>query len=198
MRFTKRRRFYKAAIIALIAPWFFLGCGNKPGILKDLLDSPEHHAMTGFKLMEKRYLEDARREFDLALADNPKYSLAHRGLGLLYGIRGDLGAAFRSMNRARDCAVTKEESALAYVGFMRLYTIQNEKGWLRKVEENFCEASILIKEFSEAYYEMGIAYKQAKRLPESEEAFKRVLEINKGLVAEANEELKSLKKLQQE
>jgi len=41
---------------------------------------------------------------------------------------------------------------------------------------------------------MGIAYKKANRLYRAGNDFKKVLEINKGLVAESKEELKSLGK----
>ena len=41
---------------------------------------------------------------------------------------------------------------------------------------------------------MGMAYKKANRSYRSEIEFKKVLEINKGFVAESKEELKSLGK----
>lgn len=194
----KIREFCRTLIILLLAPAFFSQCAHELRPLENELDSPKHHAQTGFRLMEKRYLDDAKREFELALQNAPRYSLAHRGIGLLYLKRGDFGLASKSLGLAKDYAETKEDKALACVGFMRLYIAQNEKGWLKKGEENFLEALSILKDLPEAHYQMGIAYKQANRFPESEKAFKRVVEINKGLVAQANKELESVQRLKQD
>jgi len=69
-----------------------------------------------------------------------------------------------------------------------------EKGWLDKVRERFYDALHYKEDLPEAYYYMGIAYKKANRLYRSENAFKKVLQINKGLVVESKEELKTLEK----
>ena len=192
------RGFCRTLIMLLLAPAFFSQCAHELRPLENVLDSPKHHAQTGFRLMEKRYLDDAKREFELALQHTPQYSLALRGMGLLYVKRGDFGLASKSLGLAKDYAETKEDKALACVGFMRLYTLQKEKGWLKKVEANFSEALSVVKDLPEAHYQMGIAYKQANRFPESEKAFKRVVEINKGLVAQASKELESVQRLKQD
>ena len=96
------------------------------------------------------------------------------------------------MRRARDTAKTKEEKALAYVGFMRLYTQEQGDQWLDRVKARFSDALQYQKDLPEAYYYMGIAYKKANQSSEAEVAFKQVLKINKGLVMESEDELKSL------
>ena len=128
----------------------------------------------------------------------PSYSLAHRGMGLLYVKRGDFELASKSLKLAKAYAETKEDKALAGVGFMRLYIVQSEKGWLKNVEENFFDALSVLEKLPDAHYQMGIAYKQAKRFAESEKAFEMVVEINKGLVAQAKEELESVQRIKQD
>lgn len=83
-----------------VLPLFFLiliiaGCAPKARAPISNLHTPEHHALTGMKLLETGKLSDAEREFNLARS--------------------------------------KQEEALAYVGFMRLYTRQKDEGWLGHV-----------------------------------------------------------------
>jgi len=178
--------------ILFLAPCFFTGCSSKPRVPESVLDTPEHHVSSGLILLQKNYLFDAKREFELALQLDPEYSDAHRGLGLTYGEERKFGPALESMRKARDTAKTKEEKALAYVGFMRLYTLEQEDHWLDRVKARFSDALQYQKDLPEAYFYMGIAYKKANRSSEAEAAFKQVLKINKGLVTESEDELKSL------
>ena len=197
MDFVKLKSFCRVSVVSLLAAFFILGCSSKPRAPERVLNSPKHHVYSGFKLLEKGYLSDAEREFKLALQLDSKYSEAHMGLGLTYGREKRFKLALDSMCSARDDAKTEEEKALAYVGFMRLYTMMGEAGWLDKVRERFYDALHYQEDLPEAYYYMGIAYKKANRLSRSENAFKKVLEINKGLVAESKEELKTLRKTRQ-
>jgi len=175
-----------------LASCFFMGCSPKPRIPENVLDTPEHHVSSGLKLLHKNYLFDAKREFELALQLDPGFSDAHRGLGLTYGREKNFGPALESMRKARDTAETKRQKALAYVGFMRLYTMEQKHGWLDRVKAMFSDALQSQKDLPEAYFYMGIAFKAANRPLEAETAFKKVLEINNGLVSESADELKSL------
>jgi tetratricopeptide (TPR) repeat protein len=175
-----------------LAPCFFMSCSPKPRIPESVLDTPEHHVSSGLKLLHKNYLFDAKREFELALQLNPGYSDAHRGLGLTYGMEKKFEPALESMRMARDTAETKRQKALAYIGFMRLYTMEQGDHWLDKVKDLFSDALQYQKDLPEAYFYMGMAYKKANRPSEAETAFKKVLEINNGLVLESENELKSL------
>jgi len=175
-----------------LAPCFFMSCSPKPRIPESLLDTPEHHASSGMKLLHKDYLFDAKREFELALQLNPGYSDAHIGLGLIYCRENQFEPALESMRKARDTAETNRQKALAYVGFMRLYTMEQKDHWLDKVKARFSDALQCQEDLPDAYFYMGIAYKKANRPLEAETAFKKVLEINNGLVPESDNELKSL------
>ena len=189
---TKLKFFHRTVVIFFVALAFFLGCVTEKKVPENVLNTPRHHALSGFKLIKKGYPNHAKREFKLALQLDPNYSPAHRGMGMVYIMKEKFQLAFDSMQMAADFAAAREDKAMSYVGFMYLYTTQKDSGWLKKVEEEFSKVTLLIKELPEAYFQMGIAYKQAGRLTESEEDFKKVLIINKRLVPEATKKIEGL------
>lgn len=194
MESIKIKLFCRMTVVSLLLTLFLLACSSRPWVQERVLNTPEHHAYSGFKLLEKGYLFDAKREFKLALLLDSNYSNAHLGLGLIYGKENKFKLALDSMCSARDDAKTEEEKALAFVGFMRLYMMRGGEGWLAKVRERFYDSLHYKEDLPEAYYYMGVAYKKANRLYRSENAFKKVLQINRGLVVESKEELKTLGK----
>jgi tetratricopeptide (TPR) repeat protein len=172
------------------------GCGPRSGLYPDsTLGTPEHHVFNGFALLRMERPEDAQREFEQALRLDPKCSGAYRGIGWIEGKRGDLPAAFASMTYAKAIAETNEEKALVEVGFMGLYTMQQGPDWVQRVEQSFSAASSLEEDLPEAYFHLGIAYKQAHRYADAENAFRKVVWIHTSLVSEAKEELKSIQEI---
>ncbi|MFB0532325.1 MAG: hypothetical protein ACETVU_01500, partial [Desulfatiglandales bacterium] len=105
------------------------GCGPKARLPVSALDTPERHVFTGMKLLEAGKLLDAEREFGLAQELDHEYSPAYTGLGLAFTYKGDFKSALDNMSLAKKLAMSKQEQALAYVGFMRLYTHQKDKDW---------------------------------------------------------------------
>ena len=188
------RMFYGTLVASLLAFLFMQGCFQSPRAPEGVLDTPAHHVSSGFKFLQKDYNADARREFELALQLDPYYSAAHRGLGLVYGKANDFESAFDAMREARDDASSGEQKALAYVGFMRLYTMRKKAGWLEQVEERFKEALRWKSDLPQAYFYMGIAYKHADRITDAEQSLNQVLKLNQSLVAEAKKELTALHK----
>ena len=193
MDVIKRTLFCTLFVVLLLAPLFYMSCSPKPRAPESVLDTPKHHVSSGLKMLEKNYLYDAKREFELSLQLDPDCSDAHRGLGLTYGKEKKFELALESMRRARDSAKTNTEKALAYVGFMRIYTMEQGKQWLEKVKARFSDALQYKEDLPETYYYMGIAYKKANRFSEAEKAFKEVLAINKGLVMESQKALRTLR-----
>jgi Tfp pilus assembly protein PilF len=186
------RMFRKVLAAFLLAFLLVLGCTQTTKPPEDVLDTPAHHVSNGFKFLQKNYDTDARREFELALQLDPFYSAAHRGLGLVYGKKQQFESAFDAMRKARDDASNGEQKAMAYVGFMRLYTMRQNPGWLEQVEERFKDALQWKNDLPQAYFYMGLAYKQANRMGDAVQSFKQVLTLNQGLVKEAREELATL------
>ena len=186
------RIFCRTLAASLLSFIFMLGCSQAPRAPEGVLDTPAHHVSSGFKFLKKNYNADAQREFELALQLDPYYSAAHRGLGLVYAKENEFGLAFDAMRKARDDASSGEQKALAYVGFMRLYTMRKQTGWLEQVEERFKEALQWKSDLPQAYFYMGIAYRQADRITDAEQSFNQVLKLNQGLVMETKKELTNL------
>jgi Tfp pilus assembly protein PilF len=183
----------------LIAVVLIDGCAPRPRVLESTLGTPEHHAHTGMRLLEKGKLTDAEREFTLAMELDPEYAPAHRGLGIVLGYQGDSKAAFRYMSNAEALARGRQEKALAYVGFMRLHTQKKGEGWLERVEGYFRDAMNTLRDLPEMpdpYYHMGLAYRDAFRFCDAAGAFKKVLEINKTLMSEADHQLTLVNKIE--
>lgn len=180
-------------LVGLLLP----GCASGPGLPETFLDSPEHHVSNGYKLLRRERISDAQREFEIALRLIPKSSAAHRGMALLYGMKGNPEIAFDTMGLALDHAQSKEEKALVHVGYVRLYTMSRDGGWLKEAEIQFSEALSLVRDLPDAYYYMGVAYKMGYRFAESAGAFNRVLEINRDLTSEATKQLGIIEKIEQ-
>jgi tetratricopeptide (TPR) repeat protein len=177
--------------------FFASGCGPGPRPLERILDTPEHHTFNGFKLLKKERLDDAQREFEIALRLKPDYSPAHRGMGLVHGMKGEFGPAFVSMGLAREYARDKKEEGLSYVGLMRLHTMRREEGWLEEVERNFRLATTVTRGLPAAYYYMGLAYKYGYRFADSGKSFKKVLELQGDLAPEADEQMEIIRKIEE-
>jgi tetratricopeptide (TPR) repeat protein len=175
---------------------FLAGCGPRSGLYPEsTLGTPEHHVLNGFALLRMERPEDAWREFEQALRLDPNCSGAYRGFGWIEGRKGDVAAAFSSMNQAKELAGKKSEKALVEVGFMGLYTLQKGADWLERVEQSFRAACSLEEDLPDAYFLLGLAYKQAHRYADAEKAFKKVIWIHGSLVAESRRELESIQEI---
>ena len=166
---------------------------------ESVLDTPDHHVFSGNKLLQKEDYDGALREFNLALGLDPKYSPAHVGTGLVYGYKKDFKKAFDSMEKAKDLAKTKEHKVEAHTGMLRLYSMERKEGWLSKSETEFRSAIGNDVGAPAPYYYMGIAYKLSQTMEgvgKAGDMFKKVLEINKELVADANKEWELVQKIQ--
>ncbi|MBW2708728.1 MAG: hypothetical protein JRD04_05510 [Deltaproteobacteria bacterium] len=188
------KMFYRTLAASLLAFLFMQGCFQPTRAPEGVLDTPAHHVSSGFKFLQKNYNADARREFELALQLDPYHSAAHRGLGLVYGKANDFELAFGAMREARDDAGSDEQKALVYVGFMRLHTMCKKAGWLEQVEKRFKDALKWKSDLPQAYFYMGIAYKDAGRTTDAERSLNQVLKFNQSLVTEAKKELAALHK----
>ena len=186
----------KALTLICCMGFFFGGCGPRSGLYPEsTLGTPEHHVFNGFALFRMERSDDAQREFEQALRLDPRCSGAYMGIGWVEGQKENFSAAFASMTQAKEVAEKNEERALVEVGFMGLYTMQKGPDWVQRVEQSFTAASSLAEDLPEAYFYLGIAYKQAYRFADAEKAFKKVIWIHQSLVPEAKEELESVRKI---
>lgn len=172
------------------------GCAPKAKMPITTLDTPEHHVFIGMKFLQIGKIKDAEREFKLAQELDNNYSPAYRGLGIISAYKGDFNAAFKNMSQAKLLAKSKKDDALTYVGFMRLYTLQKDENWLENVKENFHKAQDIDKDLLDAHFYMGVAYKEAYKLEDAAVAFKKVLEINRAFLDQADDQLELIQKIE--
>ena len=171
-------------------------CAKPPRKPEAALDTPEHHVFSGNKLLDKGDYAGAQREFDLAIQLDKKYSPAYVGLGLVFGFQNNFEKAFENMKKAKGLAEKPDDKVTAYVGMIRLYSMERKEKWLDKAEDEFDDAIKVNKKSSAAYFYMGKAYKFAFNFDKAGEMFRKVLELNDKYLIEADNEWKVVQKIQ--
>ena len=186
-------------VIAGICIFFLSACGPKAVAPKAEFDTPAHHVKNGHKLLKAGKIDAALREFNWAKDLDPKYSPAYVGLGLVQGVQGEFDKGFKAMKMAQRYADGKEQKAAFNVGYMRLYIMGGEKvkkNWLKEVNTRFNNAIRYIPDLPEPYFYMGVAYKNSYKFQKAAANFIKVLELDKGFVAEADNEYAIIQKIQ--
>ena len=91
----------KLTVAALIVPTllFIAGCGPKARSQSDV-DSPEYHYKAGMRYLENEDYESAIRSFQRSVDLDKKFALGWGGLGLTYGLTGDLKTGRKHMDTA--------------------------------------------------------------------------------------------------
>jgi len=155
----KDSSFRKSFGVVILLFWMGVlwnGCGPRiSGDHDGIIDTTEHRLYNGFMFIKMERPDDAQREFERALMLNAKSSAAHRGMGIVYAMKGDFRSAFASMDLALRVAETDEERALARTGMMSLRMMEKDKDWLEMVEENFKQALAFSNHLPEPYFELG-------------------------------------------
>ena len=203
-RFIYLSCFLMAAVMAV----FTISCGPKPVQPLGWLDTPEHHTLTGIRLLQQEKCADAGREFDLALKLDPRYAKAAAGAGLVKACRGDFAGAQESLDQAKRYAHSGEEmlfalagqlrvDALSHAGCLKLGTeCPNDDGWLKAAKETFDRAIRIDPTAAAVHYYMGECYLMALDLEAAGRMFSLVLDINRGYVDRADARWKLVKKAQ--
>ena len=191
MNRTRNGIFLLLILLALTA-FSFVGCaGKEPAKPVSVMDNPDHHFNNGMKFLDKGEYDNALVEFERAKALDPKYGKAYMGVGLVQGFKGDFDKAFESMKKAKGL-----DGVYAHVGMIRLYSMQRAGDWLKEAEDEFEAGKKKDAASPELYFHMGKAYKVAFEFDKAAVAFKKVLDLNKDFVEEANQEWALVQKIQ--
>jgi hypothetical protein len=184
----------------------FVGCA-KPRAPESVMDTPQHHTNNGMRSFEKGQLDEAQREFKLALELDPKYGPAHSGMGLVVAARSVqakdekekeklLDEAFDNLKSGKKYAEGKDQKIFARVGYIRVYTMAKPEDWLDDAKQNFDYAVLDDEQAPAPYYFMGEAYKQAFKFGKAADMYREVLDLDKGYTAEANRSWELVQKIQ--
>lgn len=106
--------------------------------------------------------QDARKEFETALAINPGDVRAECRLGALLSLRGDVDAALSHYRRAAEMA---PDDAEAQVGLGKVLLSASQ---IDKAVEHLQRAVALDPLDSQAHYRLSRAYRQLGRIPEAD------------------------------
>jgi protein O-mannosyl-transferase len=116
-------------------------------------DSPAAHRDLGYALLyHKKDVEDARKEFDIAVRLKPELPEAAIGAGVAYGQKGMIDKAIFQFHAA---LLLKPDSAEAHYNLAIAY---DEKGWLNEAIGEYEAVLTLQPENANAHNNLGIAY----------------------------------------
>jgi tetratricopeptide (TPR) repeat protein len=175
------------------------GCAKKAAPPTSVMDTPEYHYNQGLKALDADRLDEAMREFDRALALDPKSPLGYIGKGLTLGKQGNFKAAFENMEKAKDY---EKKGIEARVGMIRLYSLQMAKeqkkaaDLVKSAEKEFKAANEKEPNNPRLHYYMGLCYKMALDFDKAATMFRAVLDMNRDFVGEANAEWAVIQKIQ--
>ncbi len=194
--FTQIKRL---TVLAAVLAFVLAGCGPKAAPQTSVMDTPEYHYNQGLKALDADRLDDAMREFDRAIALDPKLSLGYIGKGLVLGKKGDFKAAYENMEKAKGYETKGIE---ARVGMIRLYSMQMAKdqkmvpSLVSSAESEFKSANSREPNNPRLHYYMGLCYRMALDFDKAAAMFRTVLDLNRDFVAEANAEWALIQKIQ--
>jgi tetratricopeptide (TPR) repeat protein len=120
-------RLKKISILAaIICSMIFISCGPETILLRPNIDTPAHHIENGYKLMAYGKLDAAIQEFTRAKELNASYVPAYVGLGIAYGMKGNLNKGRALMNQAQNLAKNEDERKEVEMGYEGLDYIEKE------------------------------------------------------------------------
>jgi len=77
-------------------------CGKEPAKPEAMLDTPEHHYLTGIRLSNKEDWNGAMQSFQRAVDLDPKFAPGYAGVGLVHGAKGDYKEAYKAIDKAKE------------------------------------------------------------------------------------------------
>ena len=127
----------KLTVAALIVPTllFIAGCGPKARSQSDV-DSPEYHYKAGMRYLENEDYESAIRSFQRSVDLDKKFALGWGGLGLTYGLTGDLKTGRKHMDTALGRG-KKNPDVRVLAGRLWIAHKNDSKRWLKRAVDEF-------------------------------------------------------------
>jgi len=203
-----RRAVLSFTCLAFAAAYFLAGCGPKPRSAQGLLDTPESHYHQGMRKLEAGDLEAAQSQFDDALHLDAKYAPAWAGLSLVHATRAAeipdrksearkdaVKAAEKALDKAVDLGKKEARVWIAHIRVPAL--LQEDEDWIENSRKGWKKAVDLDPRSDEAYYWMGLAYRQALDFRSSEEMLRAALDLDGHWSEEAGSALQQVHRIVQ-
>jgi len=169
---------------ALLMGIYLVGCGKgeKVRAPESKVDTPAIHTDRGKSLLDQGKYQDAMYEFQQAVSLDPKYAPAYEGMAWVYLEEEDLNTA---MEMAEKCLDLDGKWVLAKIVRAQIKAKQGKYEDAIKEAENAIEdipkSSVPDKKRAsvEGYMTLGNIYKEANRYNQAQDAYSKVLEIDK-------------------
>ncbi len=171
-------------------------CGSKRYPLETRLSVPTHHIEVGMILLEKGKLDDAKREFQLALEMVPTAVKAYVGLALISAQKGNEKEAWEYLKRAEAFAKEDEDRLSVLAGKIYLVDLLYSPELLSLAKEAFDEAMVIRPGYAPACFYMAQVYEHAFMFKDAEPLLNSVLKSENPLALRAYNELDKLEKIQ--
>ena len=185
--------------LLIVLAFFTFACTQKAAKPQATMDTPEHHVMSGNRLLKAGNYDGAIAEFERAKALDPKYAPAYLGLGLGFSYKKDYENSLKQMKKAYGYAEGDQQKVDVSVGYMRIYLMgkeQVDRDWFDELRASYRKATGRLPEQPEAYYYMGLAFKFKYEFRKASREFTKVLDLDKGLVEEADREYALMQKIE--
>jgi tetratricopeptide (TPR) repeat protein len=170
--------------LTFIALVYLTGCGGgqKARKAQSVVDSPEIHYDRGKTLLDQEKYNDAMYEFQQAVSLNPKFAPAYEGMAWVYLEEQNLKSAMEMANKSLDL-----DGKWVLAKIVRA-KVKSKEGKhedaikeARKAIEDVPKSSVPDKKRAtvEGYMTLGDVYKEANMYNEAQDAYGRVLELDK-------------------
>ncbi len=184
-------------LIALATiPLFLTACGPKRQSA-GLMDDPRTHAERGKQYYDAGENDRSRKEYTLALELDKKYAPALAGLGMLEAREHK----WKDAENHIDDAISRDDKIAD--GFMARGVFIGEKNrgkdpedWIDDAEKAFSKALKRDEKHSETWYRLGMVRQWGFKFRESGDAFRKVLDIDKGYTNQANDAWARIQKIE--
>jgi len=184
---TKR---YLSSLLVLML-WGF-GCAHRIDVQYYPFGSPMHHAQNGMEFLDMGLTQDAMREFETALADNPTFSPALAGKGIYWAIEDVPDVSDGYIELSKRYAAKGNETVFALLASMRVALIVGRDGWLDRVTADFDTIMSISPNNDRALYWMGVSYIKAGKIEEACKDLKKVIDLEGAYKRDAERYLKEI------
>ena len=131
----------------------------------------QDHLMSGGKFAQEKKYQEAAREFETAVQQDPKNAEANLLLGLTLANTGDLEGAVKY-------SLAAVQLKPSYSGYNNLGLIYANQGKFDKAVEAFKSAADINPSSYQAWYRLGQVYAQSLAFDKAREAYAKAIAIN--------------------
>ncbi|MBF88901.1 MAG: hypothetical protein CMG75_04430 [Candidatus Marinimicrobia bacterium] len=153
---------------------FITACGPKATSQSDV-DTPEYHYRAGIRYLDNEDFQSAIRSFQRSVDLNKKFALGWGGLGLAYGLIGELKTGRKHMDNALDNG-KKVSEVRVLSGRLWIAHKSDNKRWLKRAIDEFDTALKLDRDSEAAVFWKGMAYMQNYDFSLAEAEFRKLVE----------------------